>query len=67
MEAQYDNLYRKARIPFGAPEGFNATVSATALQYTAGRYLRPGMAWVFAWPATPSRDLGTQIPLGVVS
>jgi uncharacterized protein (DUF608 family) len=67
IEAQYDNLYRKARIPFGAPEGFNATVSATALQYTAGRYLRPGMAWVFAWPATPSRDLGTQIPLGVVS
>lgn len=50
IEAQYDNLYRKARIPFGAPEGFNATVSSTALQYTAGRYLRPGMAWVFAWP-----------------
>ena len=51
IEAQYDNLYRKARIPFGAPEGFNATASSTALQYTAGRYLRPGMAWVFAWPS----------------
>lgn len=54
IEAQYDNLYRKARIPFGAPEGFNATVSSTALQYTAGRYLRPGMAWVFAWPSHAS-------------
>lgn len=57
LEAQYDNLYVKAGIPFGAPEGFNATASAAGdspdtrpLKYTAGRYLRPGMAWVFAWP-----------------
>jgi non-lysosomal glucosylceramidase len=51
MEAQYDNLYQKTRIPFGAPEGFNASVpESKSLQYTAGRYLRPGMAWVFAFP-----------------
>jgi uncharacterized protein (DUF608 family) len=64
LEAQYQNLYAKARIPFGAPEGFNATTSGSAdipsgdpsrqgpapLHYTAGRYLRPGMVWVFAWP-----------------
>jgi hypothetical protein len=64
LEAQYQNLYEKARIPFGAPEGFNATTSGSSespsgaasrqgpapLHYTAGRYLRPGMVWVFAWP-----------------
>jgi uncharacterized protein (DUF608 family) len=61
LDAQYENLYAKARIPFGAPEGFNATTSGSTerpgaaptqapLHYTAGRYLRPGMVWVFAWP-----------------
>lgn len=50
IEAQYENLYNQAKIPFGAPEGFNASVPGSeVLQYTAGRYLRPGMAWVFAW------------------
>lgn len=124
VEAQHRNLYEEARIPFGAPEGFNGSKPITAddlkvepeitgstatawldalqkagfldmahrltadtrivlpefigrleacsagipgdrrlvaerihgllqghgLQYTAGRYLRPGMAWIFAWP-----------------
>ncbi len=122
LETGYRNLYDEARIPFGAPEGFNGSVVLTpeklaaaleiskpeakawverlikagllsregrpeatsrqsypgfaaalgasgatpaeaalvpklhdfllshGLQYTAGRYLRPGMIWALAWP-----------------
>jgi non-lysosomal glucosylceramidase len=49
LEVQYDNLYVKAKIPFGAPEGFNANRATGSLEYTAGRYLRPGMVWAFAY------------------
>jgi len=48
LEAQYDNVYSKAKIAFGVPEGFNASLDNGILEYTAGRYLRPGMIWVFA-------------------
>jgi non-lysosomal glucosylceramidase len=47
IDIQYENLYRQANIPFAAPEGFTMN-GGGRLEYTAGRYLRPGMIWVFA-------------------